>query len=147
MAAVNFVAVENRTTAANPETLIQIITPTNQRVLIHAIWVGVQGATAAAAAWEFDILTQTSAGTSGAAVTFIKSYPQAAEAIQTTANKNFTAEPTAGSVMHAFSCHQQSPFLWTPPRGPIIIPGNTRVGLRFNSSTSSAIKYVIYLEE
>ena len=147
MAALEFIGVESRTTATNPETLIQIITATNQRCLVHAISVQPQGSTAAVAPWEFDLLVQTTAGTSGSAVTFIKSYPQAAESLQTTGAKTFTAEPAASNVIHSFSTHPQSPFLWRPPRGPLVIPGNTRVGLRFNSATSSAVKFCIYLEE
>lgn len=146
MAALKFTLSVDRTPAANPETLWQVIAPANHRLLLFAIELMPLGSTAATAPIPFDVVRQTTAGTASS-LTPIKEAPDAAESIQSTAQKTFTVEPTLGESKFQFSLHQQGSRLWTPPSGPIVIAGGERWGLRYLSSTFVQTKVQAYFEE
>lgn len=133
---------------ANPKTLLQIITPTHQRVVLHAIELQPFGSTGASAPIEFDLAKQTTAGTASAG-SFVKIEPAASETLQTTCRDTFTVEPTLGSSEYTFNLHQQGSRLWIPPTATrrLILPGNERWGLRCLSTIDFNIGFVVILEE
>lgn len=146
MSRFNFTYEVTHTPNANPRTLCQIVTPTNQRVFLAFIDVQPGGSTGATAPIPFDMLLQTTAGT-GSGGSFVKSLPQAAETIQTTVLDTFTAEPTASDIVDSFALHQQGHQTWIPSGGGIIIPGNSRLGIRYKSSTFVEVTLRLHLEE
>jgi hypothetical protein len=83
--------------AATAETVLQLVAPTNQRLRIQGFSITVAGTSPVDLTVR--VVRQTTAGTSGTAVTPIKLEPGAAETIQTTAATNFSAEPTSTDVL------------------------------------------------
>ena len=137
-----------RLAVANPETLVQYAAPSHQRVKLVSIHFGPLGASAATAPIVFDVARQTGAGTSADdSAAMVKMEPAAAENLQTTCRKTFTAEPTSPITLHTITLHQQATYLWVPPTGPIIIPGGGRVGLRYLSAVFVDCKFTVTLEE
>lgn len=148
MSAFDFSYNINRTPAAQDETLAQFEAPTHQRVKLKSVTVMPQGVTAGVAPLPFDLVVQDGAGTSSDdSASMEKQSPEAAEAIQTTVRKTFTGEPSGNVRKHMFSVHEQSTFTFFPPDGPIIIPGGTRLGLRYLSATLVACDVQFHLEE
>lgn len=130
---------------ANPRTLFQVLAPANQRITIHGGDFGLGGSDPSTAPVLFDWLLQTTAGTASALT------PQyqdrgIAETKLATLQKDFTAEPTASSILIYFTIHQQGTYLWRPVF-PIVVGGGERVGLRYNSATFVAVTFTLFIEE
>ena len=122
-------AASNATTTST-KTLAQVVAATNQRVKVKEISISFQGTNVTAAPIEVDILRQTTAGTMSAN-TPSKVNSSDSETLQTTAQENATAEPTAGAVLYTEFVHPQTGFLWQAPfGGEFIVPGGTRLGVR-----------------
>ncbi len=146
MSALRFNLRVDRTPDGNPETLFQFLAASNHRALLLGIEIMPQGVTAGVAPVLFDVVTQTDAGTASSG-TFVKDLPAASETIQASCQVTFTAEPTLGSIIHEFSLHQQGSRLWTPPGGPMIIPGSQRIGFRYKSGSFVNCGVFAYFEE
>lgn len=142
----NYYAAISRTPTVNPETLFQILAPSNHKVAILGADISCRGSTPATTPIMFDWLIQTSAGTA-TALTGQLNDRGADETIQSTLQKTFTSEPTAGNSLIQFSLHQQGTFPWRPLNGPILVKGGERVGLRYNSGTFVPVLVTVYLQE
>jgi hypothetical protein len=129
----------------NPRTLFQIRPPNNQRVKLWGIDLGLQGSTPATAPVPFDILLQTTAGTA-TALTGQTRDRGTDESIQADMWKDFSAEPTASTILIEFSVHQQGLFPWRPPF-PVIVKGGERVGFRYKSGTFVTVSFTVHLSE
>lgn len=141
-------------------TLMQIVAPANQRIVLRQVQVGPIGATGATGQLEFDIVTQTNAnGLTADSGSIVEQVPVATSgSIQTVANKKTSPsaadEPAGNSVLYQFELHQQASRVWVPPtKDPNGVPGmvlepGTRVAVRsLNGSTGFAIKCQIIFEE
>lgn len=133
------------TPTANPQTLLQIYAPTNQRIKVHGLDIGFRGSTPASAPIPLDWLVQGSAGTASSLS------PQKQDrgldaSIQGTLTVNFTSEPSSSNVLVTFPLHPQTTALWRPPF-PLIVKGGERVGLRWNSGVYVPVTFTLYLEE
>ncbi len=133
---------------ANPETIAQFLAATNQRVLLKAIEVVLQGVSAAVAPIPFEVVSQNEAGSSADdTASQKKDLPEASETIQTTVRKTFEGEPATNTKRAEFGLHEQSTRMWIPPTGAIIIPGGGRLGLRYLSATFVPVRVTFWLEE
>ena len=110
------------------ETILQVVAPTNHRVAVLGFSVSFD-ASALAAAVEVQIARQTTAGTSAAA-TPVKDDDSIAETIQSTARKNFTAEPTKGDILRRYNIQPASGGIeMVFGDDEIIIGGGDRLGI------------------
>lgn len=140
-----YYAYDTHTPDANPRTLFQVLAPANQRITIYGGDFSLGGADPSTAPVLFDWLIQTTAGTASALT------PQyqdrgIAETKLATLQKDFTAEPTAGSILIYFTIHQQGTYLWRPVF-PIVVGGSERIGLRYRSATFVAVTFTLFIEE
>lgn len=136
------------TPTANPQTLFQLLAPSNHRVMIWAWDISFSGSTPATAPVPYDWAIQTTAG-SASALTPQYQDRGIDETKLATLQKTFTAEPTFSATLIEQSLHQQATELWRPPtiEFPIIVKGGERVGLRYKSGTFVPVTLVIYVEE
>lgn len=120
--------------AGTARTILQLVAPTNQRGDLRSISLGFDGVSPTAEAFTVELLRQTTAGTMISA-TPVKDNA-GAETVQFTAQKNATAEPTAGDVLRRWEHHPQSgSFERVFDKREIEIPGGTRLGLRVTCPT------------
>ncbi|HUS38793.1 MAG TPA: hypothetical protein VMX74_05050 [Pirellulales bacterium] len=121
-------------TASAVETLLQIVAATNTRVRVERLSIAGKSVTAANVPVLWELILQTSAGTSSAA-TLSKLDEDASETLQTTARDLVTAEPTDGGVV--LWSKLISPLstydLVFPPMHELYLTGGSRLGLRCNA--------------
>jgi hypothetical protein len=137
MSAIQFAAVTGEVaTGTAAKTLLQVVAPANQRLLIHELSVSFKGNAPTADPVLVRVLRQTTAGTM-TALTPVKLTP-GSEALQSTAQHSATAEPTAGDVLLSEEVHPQGGgFLWQAPFGQaLVIPGGGRLGVEVTAGAS-----------
>jgi hypothetical protein len=130
------------------KTLLQLVAPTNQRLLVKEISISFKGITSTDAPILVDLLRQTTAGTMSA-LTINPDDAGYDEALQATAQHTATAEPTAGVILYSEEVHPQGgAFLWQAPyKAERICKGGTRLGLRVTAGVSvSALARMVYEE-
>lgn len=111
-------------------TLIQIVAPTNQRLVVNELSVSFDGVSNTAKPIQVDVLRQSSAGTMSS-LTPVKRNSSDSETIQSTAQHTSTGEPTAGNILMSEQVHPQTGYTWQAPFGKeIIVPGGGRLGIR-----------------
>jgi hypothetical protein len=130
--------------AATAETVLQLVAPTNQRLRIQGFSITVAGTSPVDLTVR--VVRQTTAGTSGTAVTPIKLEPGAAETIQTTAATNFSAEPTSTDVLE-FKRLQGSFEKLYPLGQELIIAGGGRIGIECTCTAIATVAAEIRFEE
>jgi hypothetical protein len=115
--------------AGTAKTILQLVAPANQKVDLRSVSVGFDGVNPSAEPNTVELVRQTTAGTMTAATPVKDS--AAAETIQTTAQKNATAEPTLGDVLRRWEHHPQAgSFVEKFDKREIEMAGGTRLGLR-----------------
>jgi len=118
--------------AATVETLLQVVAPSTSRLRVVAWGISLGGVTAAEVPGDIELLRQTTAGTA-AAFTPILLDP-ADPASSSTAQNTFTAEPTAGDILHPIQLTPNGGLFeceYAPDRRPIVAASG-RVGIRAN---------------
>lgn len=111
-------------------TLLQVVAAAQQRLKIHEASVSFQGTSNTATPIQVDILRQTSAGTMSALTPKLWDKDMQ-ETIQSTAQSNATAEPSAGDLLASECVHPQTGFYWQAPFGKELkVQGGGRVGMR-----------------
>jgi hypothetical protein len=131
-------------TAATAETILQLTAATNQRVKVKAFSVTVAGVVPVDLTVR--IVRQTTAGTSGTAVTPVKIEPAAAETIQTVAATNFSVEPTATDVLQ-YKRLQGSYEKIFPLGQELIIAGGGRIGIECTCTAIATVACEFVFEE
>lgn len=130
--------------AGTAETILQLVAPANQRLKIIGFSLTVAGTSAVD--MTVRVLRQTSAGTSGTSVTPSKKEPAAAETIQSTAATNFSAEPTASSVLEYKRL--QGAFEKIYPFGQeLIVAGAGRIGIECTAVAAASVAAEFTYEE
>lgn len=121
------------------QTFIQLIAATNQRVRIKRIGIYGQGTAISDTPVTFEVLKQTTAGTSSS-LTLVKQDDNAGETLQTTALKTFTAEPTAGNVKFTANVPSTGRQEWVFPLGfDLFIKGGERLGIRALTAVQASV--------
>jgi hypothetical protein len=116
--------------AATAKTILQLVAPANQRLLLVGLGISFDGTTSTDEPVTVELVKQSDAGTSSAA-TPVRDGDPGSETIQTTARKNATAEPTSTDVLRRYQIHPQGGgHERVFDADAIPIPGGTRLGLR-----------------
>lgn len=131
--------------ASTAETVLQILTASNHRVVLLGYSITVAGTSAVDLSVR--VLRQTSAGTAGTTSGLItKLDTSSAETIQTSASTNFSAEPSASDVLQ-YKKLQGSYEKYFPMGQEIILPGSTRLGIEVTAATTATVAAEFYFEE
>src|SRR5687768_7050449 len=93
------VSAQNETLgAATVETLLQVVAPAATKLRVVAWGISLAGVTASEVPGDVELLRQTTAGTASAYTP--KKLDESDPACAATAQVTFTAEPTAGDILH-----------------------------------------------
>jgi len=131
---------------ATPKTVIQISAPANQRLKVKRWGIFFDGVNGSAEPVQVRLLRQTTAGTMST-MTPVKQVA-GNETVQTTAQYNATAEPTAGDVIDVAEVHPQSGYeVIIPFDMPIEIPGGERIGIECTAPDAVNARGKIVFEE
>lgn len=123
-------------TTTSAKTLMQIVAASNHKSLIDEISISFQGTSNTAAPILIELIRQSDAGTM-TSLTLLKDPDDWDETIQTTANKDASAEPTGTTVIKSLYVHPQTGWDWQAPFGKAIaVGGGDRVGLRVTAGAS-----------
>lgn len=121
------------------KTVLQIIAPTNHRLVVQAMMIGLRGTSGLDVAPRIRIRRQTNAGTGGTAVTPVKRDSTDDETLQVTAFRGlYSGEPTSGDLLESWAINPLQHFKWWPDPeiGGIVVPGGTRLGLTIEWTTA-----------
>ncbi len=133
--------------AATEETLIQLVAAANHRVKVLGWGIFFDGTTVTAEPVQVELARQTTAGTASA-LSPVKRDDSIADTLQTTAQQDFTAEPTKGDILESREVHPQSGFeVWYPLGQEIIIGGGDRLGLLATAPAAVNARAFIVFEE
>ncbi len=130
--------------AATAETVLQLTAAANHRIRVKSFSVTVAGTSPIDLTVR--IVRQTTAGTSGTAVTPVKLEPGAAETIQTTAATNFSAEPTSTDVLGYMRLQGSYKEIF-PLGNEIIIAGGGRIGIECTCTGTATVAAEFRFEE
>jgi len=100
---------EEALAAATKETLIQLIAAANHRVKILEWGVYFDGISSTEAPVEITLERQSDAGT-GSSLTLVKLDDSIADTLLTTAQQDFSVDPTPGNVLEVKEVHPQGGF-------------------------------------
>lgn len=117
-----FVAVAQGVTAAaagTAKTMLNVIAASNRRFVVTEIGVGFIGASGSAKPVLVELCTSTQAGAGSGSSSVTPAAVDAGDAttVQATANKGFTSEPTAYTVIRSWRVHPQAGFVIQFPLG------------------------------
>lgn len=133
--------------AATAKTILQMVAPTNQRLLLKGFSVSFDGISSTEAPVQVELLKQTTAGTSVAG-TPVKDGDPGSETIQTTSRITITVEPTASDVLRRYEVHPQGGGIERAfDLDSIPIPGGTRLGLRCTAPSAVNCTGFMVVEE
>lgn len=130
------------------KTLVQIAAPTNHRVKVVRWGVFFDGVSVSAEPASIRLLRQTSSGTMSA-LTANPLDDSLAETLQTLAQSNATAEPSAGAVVDTIEVHPQTGYEMIYPLGQeVIVGGGDKLGIEctLNSNGVNAKAKLIFEE-
>jgi hypothetical protein len=134
-------------TAATAKTVLQLVAASNHRVKVNGWGVFFDGTSTTAEPVQVRVLRQTTAGTMSAN-TPQKINSSDDETLQTTAQDNATAEPTAGAVLDVIECHPQQGYQVMFPLGQeFIMPGGTRLGIECTAPAGVNVRAKFFGEE
>lgn len=133
--------------AATAKTILQVVAPTNQRLLVNRYGIFFDGVSTTAEPVQVRILRQTTAGTSSAN-TPVKRNNSDAETLQVTARDTFTVEPTNSDVYDVFEVHPQQGIDVILPLGQEIpVKGGDRLGIECTAPAIVNVRCKFWGEE
>lgn len=130
------------------KTALQLVPPANQADMLKGLQQTFDGTSSTATPGLCQLVRQSTAGTMSAAT--IRKSPRSdeGETIQSTAQYNATAEPTAGDIDRMFHCHPQLGFIYEFPYGDYYkVPGGGRVGMKFNFAAAVNVMASMWFDE
>lgn len=149
MAGLNVVASSGAVASGtSAKTLVQIVAPSNHRLLVRRLSVSMQGTNPNQTPILIELIQQTSAGTStsGAAT---KANQSDDETPQSTVLTAFTVEPTGSTVVESFYLQTTGiPLIYDwPLTAPLVVPGSQRLGVRATADTTTQVRAQLNYEE
>jgi hypothetical protein len=120
-------------TATATKTMLQIVAAANHRVRVDYVDISGKGISATDAPVLWEVCRQTTAGTMTALTVGLRD-ALATEAVQTTAQRTATAEPTTTTILAGSFIHPQRSYRIY---GPWIVPGGGKLGVRANTPTQA----------
>jgi hypothetical protein len=132
--------------AATAKTVIQIIAPSNHRVIVKEWGVFFDGVEPLEQPVQVELAKQSTAGTMSS-LTPAKITP-GSETLQTTASHTATVEPTESAVLDTVEVHPQSGYEKIMPLGEeIIVAGGERLGIVCTAPAAVNVRAKIKFEE
>jgi len=135
-------------TGTTKKTLLQLVAPTNQRLLVKEISVSFNGTSSTQRPIHVQVERQSTAGTMSS-LPPVKINTGDDETAQSTAQHTATVQPTSGNEVLGESVHPQGgSFLWQAPfGGEIVVKGGERLGITVTAvATTNAKARFIYDE-
>jgi hypothetical protein len=133
-------------TAATAKTVLQIVAPTNQRLLVRRWGVFFDGTSGTAEPVQVRLLRQSTAGTMTSLTPVMLC--AGSETVQTTAQHTATAEPTAGNILDIAEVHPQSGYEVVIPFDQVIeVPGGGRLGVECTAPATVNVRAKIIFTE
>jgi hypothetical protein len=149
MAALRF-ALTTAEIAANvaaAKTLLQLVAAANHRVKVESWGVFFDGQSTTAEPVQVRLLRQTTAGTM-TALTPAKLDNGIGDTVQSTAQVNATAEPTAGDVVDVVEVHPQQGYeVIFPPGQEVIVDGGGRLAVEITAPAAVNARAKMRCEE
>jgi len=120
---------------AATETILQLVTGSTRRAKVTEVFIGFDGTSSTQEPVDVELLRQSSAGT-GSAITPAPDDPQSPAAIAT-AQGQFSAEPTAGTVLRRWMVHPQGDRMHVqlPLGREVRMNVSERIGLRVTTAS------------
>ncbi len=135
-------------TGGTAKTVLQVVAPSNQALMIKGIQITFDGTSSTATPGIVQLVRQTTAGTMSSATPVKAPRSDEGETLQSTAQYNATAEPTAGDVDRTFHVHPQLGFIYEFPYGDFLkIPGGGRLGIKCNFPASVNCQPSVWYDE
>lgn len=133
-------------TAATVKTMLQYVAPSGTQARVRAWHISLDGVTAANVPGDIELLIQTTAGTA-TSLTMVDWQGQGLTA-RGSAQRTFTAEPTASSVLWALQLTPNGGAYgeWPGDEGPTLA-ASSRVGLRANFANNVNATVWMLIEE
>lgn len=129
------------------ETLLQLVAPTNIRVVIVGYGIGGTGTSNTETPGVVNVQRQTSAGTSSAQ-TPLQTQDTITEALQSTGRDLFTVEPSLGDLLRRHTIHPQAALdLRDSFSREIIIGSAGRVGISVDYAQAQTVEAYMEFEE
>lgn len=133
--------------AATAKTVLQVVAASNHRILVKGVSVMLKGTTSTDTPVRVRILRQTNAGTMSSA-TPVKNSDSDDETLQTTAQYNASAEPTAGDVLSMLEVHPQTGIVFFyPPGMEPVVKGGARLGVECLAAQNQTVAVTLTFEE
>lgn len=131
---------------ATTKTVLQIVAPTNQKLVVKSWDVSFDGISATEAPVQVELVRQTDAGTMSA-LTPVKKVPTS-ETIQSTAQHTATAEPALGDILSSKEVHPQTGYEKIyMPGDEVIVGGAGRLAIRCTAPAAVNVRANIEYEE
>jgi len=133
--------------AATAETLLQIVAPTNIRVVLIGYGIGGTGTSNTETPGIVNVQRQTSAGTSSAQ-TPLQLQDTITEALQSTGRDLFTVEPSLGDLLRRHTVHPQAALDLRDSFSREIILGSAgRLGISVTYAQAQTLEAYMDFEE
>lgn len=118
-------------TGTTKKTVLQILAPTNQRVLVSEWSISFEGLDPVGTPIQVTLERQSTAGSGGDPLTPVKTNSGDDETIQTTALSDIdTSQPTETATLRREKVHPQGGYTWQAPFGKeIVVKGGERLGI------------------
>lgn len=130
------------------KTALQIVAPSNQALMGKGLQQTFDGTSSTATPGVCKWMRQSSAGTASSATPRKSPRSDEGETLQSTAQYNFTVEPSYGDIDRMFHCHPQLGFIYEFPYGDLFkIPGGGRQGMVFNFAAAVNIMPSFWYDE
>lgn len=140
MAGINLsAATPEFTTGTSKKTVLQILAPTNRRLVVKEWGVSFKGTSNTEAPILVELIRQSTAGLDGDVLTPRKMNSADDETVQTTALSNIdgSTQPTDGDVLARKEVHPQGGYDWQAPfGGEIHVPGGERLGIAVSAGSA-----------
>lgn len=134
--------------AATTKTILQILAPANQRLLVDTISVCFDGISPTNEPVTVQIARQSTAGTSSGSANIRKLDSTDDETLQASATYGMTVEPTTGDVLFQLTVHPQGGLIMQLPENRrIVVPGGTRLGILITAPNNVNANAHIWYEE
>jgi hypothetical protein len=127
------------TTGTTKKTVMQILAPTNQVVLVKEWGISFQGIDPVATPILVELVRQSDAGSGGDALTLVKADPDRSETIQSSALSNIddSTQPTETAVLDSIYVPANSGFRWIAGFGEeILVDGGGRLGIAVTAAAA-----------
>lgn len=133
--------------AATAKTVLQVVAAANHRVRLRRLSLFGKGTSPTDTPYKVRLVRQTTAGTMTSA-TPVKHDASTDETLQTTAQKNASAEPTSTDEIGFYEVHPQAGLvLMFPPDECPLIAGGARLGIEVTSAQTGTVVVDALFEE